>query len=174
LAYQFLYSEVFFSFKDVAKSKNLIQTAQPTPTQSTMAAYPKFGQDHKLQRKDSLQTNFNSETHMRIVKELIFEYFNRLIRLLQEPKVQGVAENSDMQEVLQRIKKLTNHKFLYQDTFPCDKSRSNLSILKEDSSRSLMLSAKGESTRRRLAFGDSAKTSHRGVNSFDEETKMNK
>lgn len=76
--------------------------------------------DNFLSRKDSLQTNFNSETKLRIVKELIFEYFNRIIKLLQEPKVKGVAENVDIQEVLLRIKKLTNHKFLFQDKIYID------------------------------------------------------
>lgn len=131
--YQFLYSEVFFSFKDIPQSINLVEVSQIAPAQSELTSYTTPADPTLLIRNDSTQTGFNSETKVKIVKELLFEYFNRLVHLLKELKVQGIYENNDMQEVLFRIKRLVSYKFLYTDIVNTDKSRSNLSILKDES-----------------------------------------
>ena len=41
-----------------------------------------------------------------IVKELLYEYIQRLIKLFKEPKVQASAELPEMQEIFYKLKRL--------------------------------------------------------------------
>lgn len=41
-----------------------------------------------------------------IVKELLYEYIQRLIKLFKEPKVQASADLPEMQEIFYKLKRL--------------------------------------------------------------------
>lgn len=88
--YQFLYSEVFLSFKDVTlpPSKSMLTIADSTPATDSPAILASRA-DHGSKKP---QENFG-----RIVRELMGEYIARVLRLLQEPKLVRVSETPELQ-----------------------------------------------------------------------------
>ena len=80
----FLFSEVFLSFRDVSINKPLINSIE-------------LGKDanQKIERYERMQS-YQAESGSRITKELLYEYFVRLIKFFNEPKVASHQESFEM------------------------------------------------------------------------------
>ena len=61
--------------------------------------------------------NSMMENGSKIIKELLNEYFARLLKLLQEPKVMAHREHPDMQEILGKTSALLQYECLRFDDY---------------------------------------------------------
>jgi hypothetical protein len=92
--YTFLFSEVFISLKDHSTFKKMI-TLTP-PEQLKQNNKPIFiNKQSKISGYSALKESTSVQSHQ-IVKELMYEFFNRLIKAMNEPKIKGTFENSDI------------------------------------------------------------------------------
>jgi hypothetical protein len=70
--------------------------------------------NQKLERYERVQTN-QAESGSRITKELLYEYFARLIKFFNEPKVASHQDSYEMQEIMEKISNLMQKECLKFD-----------------------------------------------------------
>lgn len=102
MLYQFLYSEVFFSFKDFNKKKQLINIEVLNPSSD--------GQQKQLVSQTADQGG-------KIIKELLNELFQRYIKFLGEPRIAAHQDCTEMQDVFAKI-----HDLLKEDCLKIDRT----------------------------------------------------
>lgn len=90
--YHFLYSDVFLSFKDACNTKNMFVGFQTDC-------------DPGLRRKQrgsglAIYAEINGS---KIAKELLYEYFSRVIALLKEARVARYKDNPEMVEIINKL-----------------------------------------------------------------------
>ena len=90
--YHFLYSEVFLSFKDATNTKNLFNGWQ-TECDSGSRRKP----------RGSGLAIYAENNGSKIAKELLYEYFSRVLALLREARVARFSDCQEMQEILGKL-----------------------------------------------------------------------
>ena len=78
----------------------------------------------KVERYERLQQQVGADSGSKIISELLNEYFLRLIKLLQEPKVMAYQDSAEIQEIIDKTEQLLKKDCLSFDSN--EESRENV------------------------------------------------